>query len=113
MILCRRDDIAAILANHCGIGCTRRSGYVILHIAVCAAGLTQMGMVQIAASRPLGGVRIMVLVFFYVRVAANSAFSLCTAGSNAALVVFLLQEVTAGSTGLVVISSGGAPAGVL
>ena len=111
MILCRRDDIAAVLTYHCRVRCTHRSGYVILGIAVCAAGLTQMGMVQIAASRPLGGVRIMVLVFFYVRVAANSAFSLCTAGSNATLVVFLLQEVTAGGTDLIVIRSGGAPAG--
>ena len=61
-VLCRCDDIAAILTHHRCIGCACGTGCVILHIAVRTAILTQMRMVQIAASRPLGCVGIVILV---------------------------------------------------
>ena len=56
MILCRLQDKAAVLTGLCGGLRCLRAGDMILGVTMGTAKLTQMGVVQITAGRPLAGV---------------------------------------------------------
>ena len=88
VVLCRLNHIATDGAGlRCGFR-SFRAGSVILGIAVGAAGLAKMGVVQIAAGGPLGGIGGMVFRNLQVSIAANRASAFFLAGGNAARMVF-------------------------
>ena len=90
VILGRCDDISTILTNHCRVGSTCRSRYMLTNIAMSTAELTGMVMVHISPNDPFGGIRGMIFMDIYVFVATDRAFSFLGTGRNSTLVILLI-----------------------